>query len=837
MKGKKPGMLTIFGISITFLLYGMPGLAQIIPKPKKVFPKEGVLVLPPKVNICLLDDPNAQSRFAAEVLNETLKNQFNITTALEFEPRYSQILLRLLPATQASDRLARFGIPSEKTKEAYIILITERQIIIEGFTPRGVFYGAVSMAQIFSEISSPNSAISLGQQTIVDWPDLETRGITQDLSRGQIPSLAQIKGQIDHIARYKMNTYYLYIEDTFVFDSYSAIGKDRSPLNASEIKEIVEYAQKNYVEVIPIFPTLTHQENILNIEQFSLIAEYAGASSLCIACDYTYIYLENALQEIAAAFSSSAIHIGGGISYEAGLGKSQALADSVGGSIALQVLHYERVVNICQKLGKEVLMFGDLFNRFPAQTASLAEKTKIHGYQDENNLTAGEANPGIDWLVLHDGRSVYPDLENSFSKIAQKAQELKENGRRGLVVAHWHQYEAATFNYFLQYPQAWAGVCAWNAQSPEREKFDAYYFEYNYPIASQEAKYIYHTLGQYDNLVLWEELWRHPLLPLKTNTVLSVKKSPIDRIEEIRQNVALLYEAFQRAKGRFTPSDSLNPALARMQLLGFQIDLLEFFVFKIESTLQLQAYLQQKTGELAQVLMRVEGNTNRLEVLRKSYEIFWQYFNRPSGFAFIMKKFTRLLDTFNEIQDELVGTKIGSPLVQSQWIYACPDETNLSPACCQKVVFRKEFRLDSPPRVALMQFIANSEAELRINGQYVDKAEVIAAYSAHLKEEKVRFLDVKEYLREGLNEIIFEVSSYPNYSQDFKNVVQNPAGILSKIYIRTLDKEFNIGTDVTWNTQQISKGKAEWRGVFTRSSGLEIIRPNFLLERPSWIEP
>lgn len=820
-----------------FLLYDMPGLAQIIPKPKKVFPREGILVLPQKINICLLDDPNAQTRFAAEVLNETLKNQFNIAAALEFEPRYSQILLRLLPASQAADRLARFNIPPEKTKEAYIILITERQIIIEGFTPRGVFYGAVSMAQIFSEISSLNSAISLAQQTIVDWPDLETRGVAQDLSRGQIPTLEQIKKQIDHIARYKMNTYYLYIEDTFVFDSYSAIGKDRSPLNANEVKEIVEYARKNYVEVIPIFPTLNHQENILNIEQFSLIAEYPGAATLCVACDYTYVYLENALREISLAFASSAIHIGGDISYEAGLGKSRALADSVGGSIALQVLHYERVIQICQKLGKEPLMFGDIFVRFPEQTASLEGLIKIHGYRDEANLDPQANNLGIDWLVLHDGRSVYPDLETSFSKIAQKALTLKDNGRQGLVVAHWHQYEAATFDYFLQYPQAWAGVCAWNAQEPEKEKFDAYYFAHYYPIASKEAKNIYQSLGQQQNVVFWEELWRHPLLPLKSYPAQSATKSPIDRVEEIRQNVALLYEQFQLAKGRFTPGDSLSPSLARIQLLGLQIDLLEFFVFKIESTLQLQAYLQQKTGDLAQLLMRVEGNTNRLEVLRNSYEGFWQYFNRLSGFAFIMKKFTRLFNTFNEIQDELVGTKIGSPLVQSQWIYACPEGTDLLPAHYHKVVFRKEFRLDSPPRVALMQFIADSEAELRINGQYVDKVQVRTAYSAHLKEEKVRFLDVKEYLRDGTNEIIFEASNYPTYSKDFKTITQSPAGILSKIYIRTLDKEFNIGTDATWNTQKISNGKAEWRGVFTRSSRLEIIRPNFLLERPSWIEP
>lgn len=71
--------------------------------------------------------------------------------------------------------------------------------------------------------------------SIRDWPQQKIRGITDDLSRGQVSTMENFKKIIHFLSRHKLNAYSPYIEDIFVFKKYPMLGKGRGEVTATEI--------------------------------------------------------------------------------------------------------------------------------------------------------------------------------------------------------------------------------------------------------------------------------------------------------------------------------------------------------------------------------------------------------------------------------------------------------------------------------------------------------------------------------------------------------------------------------------------------------------------------
>ena len=57
---------------------------------------------------------------------------------------------------------------------------------------------------------------------IRDWPSLAYRGTMVDMSHGPLPTEAEIKRQLDFLARWKANQYYLYSEASIELRGISA---------------------------------------------------------------------------------------------------------------------------------------------------------------------------------------------------------------------------------------------------------------------------------------------------------------------------------------------------------------------------------------------------------------------------------------------------------------------------------------------------------------------------------------------------------------------------------------------------------------------------------------
>jgi hexosaminidase len=80
------------------------------------------------------------------------------------------------------------NIPKEFYDEAYILEITDKQVIIKSSTYKGIFYGVNSLIQL---IERSNNNLPLCK--ITDYPDMHFRGVSDDISRGQVSTIENFK--------------------------------------------------------------------------------------------------------------------------------------------------------------------------------------------------------------------------------------------------------------------------------------------------------------------------------------------------------------------------------------------------------------------------------------------------------------------------------------------------------------------------------------------------------------------------------------------------------------------------------------------------------------------
>ena len=126
--------------------------------------------------------------------------------------------------------------------------------------------------------------------------------------------------------------------------NYPTVGVNRGALNDEDIKAMLNEAKKYNIDVIPVFETLGHFENILSQPEFARFAEYPGSASLDVSNDSIYVILENMLKEIFEAFPGSYINIAADESFDVGLGNSKKRLVEEKGIARVHADHYDKII-------------------------------------------------------------------------------------------------------------------------------------------------------------------------------------------------------------------------------------------------------------------------------------------------------------------------------------------------------------------------------------------------------------------------------------------------------------------------------------------------------------
>ena len=348
----------LFCLLIVSIAFG--NRLDVFPSPQEIRIEEGVFNLPERIGIfCENTGENENvglELFRSTVVDKLKKKVFNASKKVS-----ANILLVVSNSKGDSVSIGGklFIFSKEMKEEGYYVAIEPQKAIVVSKSQKGLYYGILTLRQLIIQFGN-----ELPCCVIRDYPELKWRAISDDISRGQVSTMDNFKKIIRQISMMKYNVYMPYLEDLVRVERYPDIGEGRGALSRQEFEELQNYAQRYFVEVVPIFQTLGHFENILNMDNYRQFAEFPGAASLDIRSKKADEFLFSLLDEVVPIFKSKFFHMGADESWDVGLGKNREYVKKVGLAKA-HAEHYLKVYKYLKKHGKKVLMYGDIILSHP----------------------------------------------------------------------------------------------------------------------------------------------------------------------------------------------------------------------------------------------------------------------------------------------------------------------------------------------------------------------------------------------------------------------------------------------------------------------------------------
>lgn len=168
----------------------------------------------------------------------------------------------------------------------------------------GVFYGTRTISQLLHQ----GWAIPGG--TVEDWPAYPERGLMLDAGRKYF-SLSFLRKQIRELAYLKLNYLHLHLSDNLGFRLESATHPEvtsEQHYTKAKVRELIEYAARHHVEVVPEIDVPGHMGAILARHPELRLAGRPGCIDLSKPDSYALV--EDLLTEFLPLFPSRYWHIG-----------------------------------------------------------------------------------------------------------------------------------------------------------------------------------------------------------------------------------------------------------------------------------------------------------------------------------------------------------------------------------------------------------------------------------------------------------------------------------------------------------------------------------------------
>lgn len=304
---------------------------------------------------------------------------------------------------------------SIKNPEAYILDVNTEEITIKASSPKGVFYAVQSLIQLlppeFIKDGFKSEGINIQTLKIEDNPVFSYRGMHLDVSRHMYP-VEFIKKYIDALAMLKMNTFHWHLTDdqgwrieikkypklqeVAAYRKETLIGhysnqphqfdgkKYGGYYTQEEVKDIVAYAQKRFITVIPEIEMPGHSQAAIAAypelgcsgEQVEVATKWGVFEDIYCPKEETFKFLENVLDEVVALFPSEYIHIGGDEAPKTqwkNSSESQALIKSEGLKDEHELQNYfiTRMEKYLNSKGKQIIGWDEILEGGLAPNATV----------------------------------------------------------------------------------------------------------------------------------------------------------------------------------------------------------------------------------------------------------------------------------------------------------------------------------------------------------------------------------------------------------------------------------------------------------------------------------
>jgi len=532
--------------------------------------------------------------------------------------------------------------------EGYAIVPTEKGIAVIADTSAGIFYGVQTVKQL---IQGRGDTPTLQVATIRDWPAMRYRGISDDLSRGPLPTLDFQKRQIRTLAAYKLNVYSPYFENTLQYPGNPVPGLNGGSMNPQEARELVTYAENYHVMIIPEQEAFGHLHHVLKYEQYAPLAETSMGNVLAPGQPGSLYLIAEWFKNIAATFPSPFLHIGADETADLGRGQTHAAVEAQGlGAVYIDFLL--QIHNKLAPLNRRLLFWGDIAMKDPSEIKRLPKDmiAVAWTYSPEENGFLPWLKPYTDagietWVAsgVNNWNRVYPDNDYALRNIQGFVRDGQSVGSTGMLNTIWNDDGEGLFQ------SDWYGVlfgaaAAWQSGNSDTAKFqDAYGSVFhgdrtgNINQAQREIIATYQSLDQANfggstDSLYWIDPWS------AEGQAISAKLRPLVHDMRLHAERAIMLVSQARTAGPLREADALDA----LELGARRLDFIgqKFETADLIASLYTQIYAWQNDSAKAQQINAtfhtISGANGLCEDLRDGYSYgrlihsdLWMRENRP----------------------------------------------------------------------------------------------------------------------------------------------------------------------------------------------------------------
>jgi hypothetical protein len=660
-------------------LLALPARAQaqrpllLVPQPREVR-AERDLSLARGLEIVIPAD--SEDAFAARDLRDAVRD-WAVPAATRPGAPHVVLLRAGSPAGRAL--LARLGVAFDSAMhdEGYALVPDGSTLNVVGATAQGVFYGAQTVKQL---VEGRGTGAVLRMATVRDWPAMRYRGLQDDLSRGPVPTLDFMKRQIRTFASVKMNVYSPYFEHTLAYRANPLAAPPGGALTRDDVRELVAYARRYHVDVVPEQEAFGHLHHVLKYELYAPLGETAHGHVLAPGQPGSMSLIKQWFAEIDTLFPSPFVHLGADETFELGRGQTADRITKEGiGPVYLGFLH--DVVAAVGRPDKRYLFWGDVAVNHPDLVKSLPKQMiavpwSYGASASFDRQIAPFRDAGLEtWVApgVSSWNRVYPNYNIAFVNIQHFVRDGQRLGATGMLNTTWDDDGEALFD------QTWSGVLFGAAAGWQSGESDVAAFQRSYgrvfyrdttgrADAAERLMMEAHAvleragLGNGSDALFWQD-------PFSPEGLLTADKiRPASHDLRVAAESALVYVAQLRAAGPVANADALDAlelGARRMDLIGmkfqFADDVRGAYARAADSTRKDAA---RELGDVSGVNGRLQDLRDGYGLTRALYESAWRTENRPYWLQNVLVKYDLAMqlwqsraDRFAQARAELSRTR------------------------------------------------------------------------------------------------------------------------------------------------------------------------------------
>lgn len=603
--------------------------------------------LPAKIQV-MVPEHDSADEFAAGDLEEAIRQ---IPSAEAGRPgAFYRIDLLRSDSVPAETVMKRAGLSFDDAmhSEGYVLVIENQRAYIIGASSSGIFYGVQTLKQL---LPSPGEERELPTGTIRDWPAMRYRAVQDDLSRGPVPTLEFQKHQIRVLASFKANIYTPYFEHTLLYPNAPMAAPPGGAMTPAEVRELVAYALKYHVTILPQQEAFGHLHHVLKYELYQDAAETPHGHVLAPGQQATMPLIKDWFTQIAAVFPSPFIHIGADETWDLGIGRTKDQVQNQGyGPVYVGFL--KQIHDELAPLKRRLLFWGDIGLKDADAVAGLpkdmiAVPWNYWDFTGFDKMIEPFAKAGMEtWVAPGDANwnEVFPQTRTALWNIQGFVRDGQRMGSTGMINTVWNDDGEGLFNLDW-YGVLFGPVAAWQ---PGESSIPDYQVAYG-PVFHGDLS------GKVDEaereLMAAQEVLSNAKLQVSSDGAfwldpwsaqgqeVSARLLPV--VKDLRlhaEHAIVLLAQLRQANPKLKEQDAITAmdlGARRLDLIGMKFQLAQEIADGYANVRRTQHDQSQRDAN-ANMLSEISGNNGRCQDLRDAYSAIkaqysqvWMSENRP----------------------------------------------------------------------------------------------------------------------------------------------------------------------------------------------------------------